>query len=79
MEEVEKDITNKFRSFREARSKEMYFYNPHWFNEYVKFIKSHKLFVREKEITKQSYLLRCNGFTEFTQSIKQYGYIKDLR
>jgi hypothetical protein len=47
MNQVENDIKNNFITLREEKSKEIYFYTAHWFNEYVKFIKSHKLFMRE--------------------------------
>ena len=47
MSQVEKDIKKKFSTHRETKSKEIYFLNIPFFEEYVKFIKSHKLFVRE--------------------------------
>jgi predicted GIY-YIG superfamily endonuclease len=47
MATVENDLKYKFITLREEKSKEIYFFNTHWFNEYVKFIKSHTLFVKE--------------------------------
>jgi predicted GIY-YIG superfamily endonuclease len=47
MATVENDIKYAFFNMREDPSKEIYFFTPHWFNEYIKFIKSHQLFVQE--------------------------------
>jgi hypothetical protein len=47
MATVENDIKYKFITLREEKSKEIYFFNTYLFNEYVKFIKSHSLFVKE--------------------------------
>jgi predicted GIY-YIG superfamily endonuclease len=47
MAEVEKDIKAKYMTLREEKNREIYFYTPYWFDEYVQFIKSHKSFVRE--------------------------------
>jgi len=47
MATVENDVKYKFITLREEKSKEIYFFNAHWFHEYVKFIKSHPLFVKE--------------------------------
>jgi hypothetical protein len=47
MKQVEKDITIEFKRLREAGKQEIYFYNPELFNDYVKYIKSNKLFVKE--------------------------------
>jgi predicted GIY-YIG superfamily endonuclease len=47
MKKVENDIKKEFSTLREQDNREVYFYNLHWFEEYVKFIKSHKLFVKE--------------------------------
>ena len=50
MATLENDVKYKFITLREEKSKEIYFFNTHWFNEYVKFIKSHPLFVKETYI-----------------------------
>jgi predicted GIY-YIG superfamily endonuclease len=47
MAKVENDITKEFSLLREKKGKEIYFFNPGLFENYVKFIKSHKLFVKE--------------------------------
>jgi predicted GIY-YIG superfamily endonuclease len=47
MAKVENDITEKFSSLREKKGKEIYFFNDDLFEDYVKFIKEHKLFVKE--------------------------------
>jgi len=47
---VENDLKYEFITLREEKSKEIYFFNTHWFSEYVKFIKSHPLFVKETYI-----------------------------
>jgi predicted GIY-YIG superfamily endonuclease len=47
MAKVENDITKKFSSLREKKGKEIYFFNDDLFDDYVKFIKGHKLFVKE--------------------------------
>jgi hypothetical protein len=50
MATVENDIKYKFITLREEKSKEIYFFNTHWFNEYVKFIKSHPLYIKDTYI-----------------------------
>ncbi|GHT11073.1 hypothetical protein AGMMS4956_03520 [Bacteroidia bacterium] len=47
MSAVENDIKNFFITLRENKSKEIYFYNDPLFENYVKFIKAHPLFVKE--------------------------------
>jgi hypothetical protein len=47
MAAVENDLKNNFITLREEKSKEIYFFNAHWFNEYAKFIKAHTLFAKE--------------------------------
>ena len=47
MAQVENDIKKQFFRLREDASKEMYFCNPHLFKDYVQFIKSHRLFIKE--------------------------------
>ena len=50
MAQVESDIKNQFPNLREEKSKEIYFYNSGLFDDYVKFIKLHKMFVVETYI-----------------------------
>ncbi|MCL1966559.1 MAG: GIY-YIG nuclease family protein [Fibromonadales bacterium] len=47
MAQVENDIKGKFHSLREDPTKEIYFCNDALFKDYVQFIKSHKLFMKE--------------------------------
>jgi predicted GIY-YIG superfamily endonuclease len=47
MSQLENDIKEKYSHLREEKSREIYFCNSYWFEEYVKFIKSHKLFAKE--------------------------------
>jgi hypothetical protein len=44
---VENDIKKEFAVYREESSREIYFYNKPFFNNYVTFIKKHKMFVKE--------------------------------
>ena len=57
MTRVEVAIRDTFGRLREEKSKEIYFYNPALFGDYIHFIKSHKLFVKEifikQELKKQ--------------------------
>ncbi|MCL2304545.1 MAG: GIY-YIG nuclease family protein [Planctomycetaceae bacterium] len=45
--QVEDAIKEKFSRLREEKSREIFFYNSELFSDYVQFIKSHKLFVKE--------------------------------
>jgi len=47
MAQLENAVKEQFSHLREEKSKEIYFYNSTLFKNYVKFIKSHKLFVKE--------------------------------
>ena len=47
MTRLENAVKKEFFKLREEKSKEIYFYNPALFEDYVRFIKSHKLFVKE--------------------------------
>jgi len=47
MAQVENAVKEKFSSLREDKSKEIYFCNDTLFMGYVKFIKAHKLFIKE--------------------------------
>ena len=47
MTQLENDIKKEFKKFREDKKKEIYFFNTDFFEDYVKFIKSHQLFVEE--------------------------------
>jgi len=47
MAKVEADIKAEFSRLREHKNREIYFYNPDLFEDYVAFIKKHSLFVKE--------------------------------
>lgn len=47
MTQIENGIKQEFSYLREEKSKEIFFYNSDLFNKFVKFIKSHKLFIKE--------------------------------
>jgi predicted GIY-YIG superfamily endonuclease len=47
MAKVENDITKEFSLLREKKGKEIYFFNDGLFENYIKFIKAHRLFVKE--------------------------------
>jgi predicted GIY-YIG superfamily endonuclease len=47
MAEVENAIKEKYFHLREETSKEIYFYNSVLFKDYIKFIKAHKMFIKE--------------------------------
>jgi hypothetical protein len=47
MAAMENDLKHEFSTLREEQSREIYFFNTPLFNQYVKFIKSHPLFVKE--------------------------------
>jgi len=44
---VEKDIKEKFSTLREDKRREIYLFNSYLFDDYVKFIKVHPMFVNE--------------------------------
>ncbi len=44
---MENDIKNRFLTLREQNNREIYFYNSSLFNDYVGFIKSHNLYLKE--------------------------------
>ena len=47
MSEVENAVKEKFFHLREETSKEIYFYNTVLFRDYVNFLKTHKMFIKE--------------------------------
>ncbi|GMO25557.1 MAG: hypothetical protein Pg6A_12890 [Termitinemataceae bacterium] len=47
MARVENDIKKKYSELREAKSKEIYFYNSELFKHYITFIQTHELFIKE--------------------------------
>ena len=73
MKQVENDVKTEFKHLREVKSKEMYFYNAHWFNEYVKYIKSHKLFIKEIFIKTDAQKEIVKIIKRTTPSLKERG------
>ena len=47
MSAMENDLKKIFSTLREEKSREIYFYNEALFRDYIKYIKSHKLFIKE--------------------------------
>jgi predicted GIY-YIG superfamily endonuclease len=53
MAQLENAIKEQFSHLRDEKSKEIYFYNSTLFKSYVKFIKSHKMFIK-KNLSKRT-------------------------
>jgi len=74
MSQLENDITEEFRLFREQKNKEIYFYSDDLLDVFVNFIKSHKLFVeeiiqkKEEKITVKEVIVK-----RVTPSLKERG------
>ncbi|GMB94248.1 hypothetical protein NHP21011_03390 [Helicobacter heilmannii] len=47
MRQIEQDIKNAFAHLREVQTREIYFYNPSLFENYVSYIKAHPLFIAQ--------------------------------
>jgi len=73
MAEVENDIKEKYNALREEKNKEIYFYNSVLFEDYVKFIKSHKLFVKEIFIKTDDKKQTVIIIKKTTPSLKERG------
>jgi hypothetical protein len=72
MSQVEKDIKAEFSKLREQKSREIYFFNNELLDDYVKFIKSHKLFIEEIAIkTEEKPTVKYEKKT--TPSLKERG------
>jgi len=76
MAEIENDIKEKFNTLREEKNKEIYFYNLALFKDYVKFIKSHKLFVKEIFIETNDKKQTVKIIKRITPSLKERGLSK---
>ena len=73
MRQVEKDITAEFKYLREAGKQEIYFYNPDLFDNYVNFIKSHGMFVKETFIKTDDKKEIVKIVKKTTPSLKERG------
>ncbi|MDR2691938.1 MAG: GIY-YIG nuclease family protein [Dysgonamonadaceae bacterium] len=79
MAAVEKEIKAGFSKFREKKSREIYFFNDDLFDDYVNFIKSHKLFVEEIFIKTEENKPVVKTVKKATPSLKERGLSsKDL-
>ena len=80
MTKVEKDVKEKYYELREGKSREIYFYNPTLFENYVRFIKLHPLFVEEIFIkTDDNIKQEVKIIKKSTPSLKDRGLTtKDL-
>lgn len=74
MATVENEIKKKFAALREEKSKEIYFYNSPLFEDYIKFIKSSKLFTKEILIkTDDKVVKKFKIVKKTTPSLKERG------
>ena len=73
MAQVENDIKEKYSTLREEKSKEIYFYNSALFNGYVKFIKSHKMFIKETFIKTEDKKQIVKIVKKTTPSLEERG------
>jgi predicted GIY-YIG superfamily endonuclease len=73
MAQVENDIKGKFHSLREDPIKEIYFCNDALFMGYVKFIKSHKLFIKEIYIKEENKKQIVKIVKKTTPSLEDRG------
>ena len=76
MAQVENAIKEKFSSLREDKSKEIYFCNDTLFMGYVKFIKSHKLFIKEIYIKEEDKKHVVKIIKKITPSLGERGLTK---
>jgi len=74
---VENDIKEEFMIFREEKSKEMYFFNSAIFENYVKFIKAHKLFMKEIYIKEEDKKQVVKIVKKTTPSLGERGLTKE--
>jgi len=75
MTAMEKAIKEKFISDREINKREIYFFNDLKFADYVNFIKSHKLFVKEVfvKIEPPKHITKVKTVKRTTPTLKERG------
>ncbi|MCL1947246.1 MAG: GIY-YIG nuclease family protein [Chitinivibrionia bacterium] len=79
MKQVENDVKDEFRRLREEKNREIYFYNKDLFEDYVKYIKSHKTFVKEIFIKTDVQKEEVKKVKKTTPSLEERGVTrKDL-
>ena len=72
MTQVESDIKQEFKRFREDKKKEIYFLNSDLYADYVKFIKSHSLFIQEIHVENEKKPI-VKIVKKTTPSLKERG------
>jgi predicted GIY-YIG superfamily endonuclease len=76
---LENEIKGNFIHLREDKGKEIYFFNPTLFKEYVEYIKSHKTFQKEIFIKEDSKKQEIKIIKKTTPSLKERGIsVKDV-
>jgi hypothetical protein len=80
MTKVENDLKEEFKRLREEDKKEMYFYNKELFDDYVNFIKSHKMYKKENLIKNEEKKEIVKIVKKMTPNMKERGIksFKDL-
>ena len=73
MSALENEIKKKFATLREEKSKEIYFYNSPLFEDYIKFIKSNKLFIKEIYLKTEDKTQKVKIVKKTTPSLKERG------
>ena len=73
MKEIEDAIKKQFPHLREQASREIYFYNPALFDQYVDFIKSHPLFKQELSLTPTTEKKVVKIVKRTTPTLKERG------
>ena len=70
---LENEIKKKFSALREEKSKEIYFYNSPLFEDYIKFIKSNKLFIKEIYLKTEDKIQKVKIVKKTTPTLKERG------
>jgi hypothetical protein len=79
MAQAESSVKAQFSILREENSREIYFYNSALFDGYVKYIKSHKMFVREIFIETENKKEIVKTVKKTTPSLEDRGLsLKDI-
>lgn len=73
MSALENEIKKKFSALIEEKSKEIYFYNSPLFEDYIKFIKSNKLFIKEIYLKTEDKTQKVKIVKKTTPSLKERG------
>ena len=72
-QQVENDIKKEYGHLREENSREIYLYNPYLFKEYVRCIKSHKMFIEEIPVETEDKEPTIKIIKKTTPSLKERG------